>query len=178
MSWDGTYDFPKLTLAKVTANPELAQSLQQSRTNILRYLGEVNDSISQINEEYSTKIKQLENLKKPWEEVLTHIEALLKIDNHNVNTQATTEVARSVSITDAAFNLLQQIHEPTHYKEITKKLQDDNVHVPGKNPSATLLSRISRDKRFKRAKKRGVYALSMWRLRDKRTKPRKKSKRT
>ena len=172
MSWEDTGDLSELTVKDVTSKPEIAQALLTSHDDIIKELGKIDNLISQRNEE----IRLLQNRKKPWEEVLVHIEALLKTDNHHINKQATTEVVNSLSITDAAFDLLQRMHSPTHYKEIAKKLQDGNVHIPGKNPFATLLSRISRDKRFKRAKKRGEYALSVWRIRKKSTKPKKKVK--
>lgn len=172
MSWEDSGDLSKLTVKDVTAKPEIAQALRTSREDIVKELERIDNVISQKNEE----IRLLQNRKKPWEEVLVHIEALLDFDNHHIEKPATTEVANSVSITDAAFNLLQRIHSPTHYKEIAKKLQESNVNIPGKNPYATLLSRISRDKRFKRAKKRGEYALSIWRIRKKSTKSKRKSK--
>ena len=172
MIWEDTGDLSDLTVKDVTSKPEIAQVLLTSRDDIVSEMGKIDNLISQRNEE----IRLLQNRKKPWEEVLAHIEALLKIDNHRNGKQAITEVASCVSITDAAFALLQRLHSPTHYKEIAKKLQEDNVHIPGKNPSATLLSRISRDKRFKRAKKRGEYALSVWRIRKKSLKSGKRRK--
>ena len=169
----------------VGVEQSVAQTLFAKRDDLIQKLQEIENSTIKINEEYSSKLNELQLRRKPLEEALFHIEALLKLDGHKIDRNATSKlvdtatiVTPNTSITDAAFTLLQRIHQPTHYKEITKKLQDDNVHIPGKNPSATLLSRISRDKRFKRAKKRGVYALSIWRIRSKSTKPKKKLKRT
>jgi hypothetical protein len=169
----------------VAVEQSVAQTLFAKRDDLIQKLQEIENSIIKINEEYSSKLNELQWRRKPLEEALFHIEALLKLDGHKIDRNATSKlvatatiVRPNTSITDAAFTLLQRIHQPTHYKEITKKLQDDNVHIPGKNPSATLLSRISRDKRFKRAKERGVYALSAWRIRKTHSRPRKKLKRT
>ena len=169
----------------VAVEQSVAQTLFAKRDDLIQKLQEIENSIIKINEEYSSKLNELQWRRKPLEEALFHIEALLKLDGHKIDRNATSKlvatatiVRPNTSITDAAFTLLQRIHQPTHYKEITKKLQDDNVHIPGKNSSATLLSRISRDKRFKRAKERGVYALSAWRIRKTHSRPRKKLKRT
>jgi hypothetical protein len=163
----------------------VVQTLFAKRDDLIQKLQEIENDTIKINEEHSSKLNELQLRRKPLEEALFHIEALLKLEGHRVDRNTTsklvdtaTVVIPNTSITDAAFALLQRIHQPTHYKEITKKLQNDNVHIPGKNPSATLLSRISRDKRFKRAKKRGVYALSIWRIRRNSAKPKKKAQRT
>jgi hypothetical protein len=163
----------------------VARTFFTKRDDLIQKLQEIENDTIRINEEYSSKLSELQLRRKPLEEALFHIEALLKLEGHRIERNATTRLVDAVtvvtpnaSITDAAFALLQRIRQPIHYKEITKKLQDDNVHIPGKNPSATLLSRISRDKRFKRAKKRGVYALSIWRIRRKSAKPKKKARRT
>jgi len=167
----------------ITVEQSIAQTLLAKRDDLIMKLREVENSIIQVNEEYSSKLNELQVRKNPLEEALFHIEALLKLDGHRIDRNVTSKlvdtatiVTPSISITDAAFMLLKQAHQPTHYQEITKKLQENDVHIPGKNPSATLLSRISRDKRFKRTKKRGIYALSIWRIKKKSSKPKKKRK--
>jgi hypothetical protein len=170
---ENTADLSEFTVRDVTSKAETVQALVSSRDEIAMELKRVDNLISQLNEEYSSRINQLQNRRKPWQEALVHIEALLKIDDH-ANKESAANTPNALSVTDAAFALLQRLHQPTHYKEITRKLQEDSLHIPGKNPSATLLSRISRDRRFKRAKGRGVYALSVWRIR--RTHPKRKRK--
>jgi hypothetical protein len=171
--------------ATLDVEQNVARTLFAKRDDLIQELQEIENDTIRINEEYSSKLSELQLRRKPLQEALFHIEALLKLEGHRIGRNATSKfvdtaavVTPNTSVTDAAFALLQRIHQPTHYKEITKRLQDDNVHIPGKNPSATLLSRISRDKRFKRAKKRGVYALSIWRIRRKIAKPKKKANRT
>ena len=48
-----------------------------------------------------------------------------------------------------------------HYRDLAKIIQAKNIVIPGKDAAATLLTRISRDRRFKRTKKRGIYALKV-----------------
>ena len=168
-------DFSGLSVHEVTSKPEIAQVLRSSHDDIIKELERLDSLIAYRYEE----IRRLQDRRKPWEEALVHIEALLSINGQKHNRQASMSVINSSSsITDAAFALLQRTHEPTHYKEIAAKLQEDNVYIPGKNPSATLLSRISRDKRFKRSDKRGVYSLLTWRTRSKNAAPKKRPRRT
>jgi hypothetical protein len=168
-----------------SAENGVAEVLLAKRLDIIESLQRIERDIVKINDAHAADIKALETRKKPLEDSLFHIEALLKIEGHEMErSPARTPPDRSdvshidTSINDAAYALLQQSHEPIHYKEIAERLQSRNVIIPGKNPSATLLSRISRDKRFKRAKKRGVYALSVWRTRSKHSGPNRKSVRT
>ena len=158
------------------------------RESFIAALKQLDTSISRVQEEYSAKLDQLQVKKKQLGEALRHIEALLRFEGHYVNDSQCLDnksseggIAVGTSLTDAAFLLLKEVHQPLHYKEIAAKLLDRSVFIPGKNPEATLLSRISRDSRFKRAKKRGVYALSTWRIRrakPKHIKSRKSKKKT
>jgi hypothetical protein len=162
-------------------NPDKNSELEQQsniedtlilkRENLITKLAEIDDAINYVNEEYNSKIQDLRDKKKPIEEALYHIEALLRIEGHNLNQASPSQVKYrgpknlvTTSIVDAVFNILEEIHRPTHYKELTYMLQEKNIYIPGKDPAATLLSRVNRDKRFKRAGKRGVYALSNWRI--------------
>ena len=156
----------------VEPNRGIKDTLLLRRESFIAALKELDTSISRVQEEYSTKLDQLQVKKKQLGEALHHIEALLRFEGHYVNDSQYADnksneggIAVGTSVTDAAFLLLEEVHQPLHYKEIAAKLLDRSVFIPGKNPEATLLSRINRDSRFKRAKKRGVYALSAWRIR-------------
>jgi hypothetical protein len=162
---------------------DIKQALQIKRESLAKELSELNSMSSKIQEEYTRKLEELQSQKKPLEDALQHIEALLRfegqyINNGQVDVPASITVQASANSTpsDAAFDLLTELHQPLHYKELTAKLQERNIFIPGKDPAATLLSRINRDSRFKRAKKRGVYALSSWRMRDVKKKVSKKRK--
>ncbi len=150
--------------------PDVKQVLIVRRESLINEIERLVESISQTQSEYAVNIEKLQVKKRALEEALQHVMALLKFEGcvpeaHQSDNLGELKDAVSVSITDAAYDLLNGLHEPLHYKEITLRLQEKNIHIPGKDAAATLLSRISRDGRFKRTKRRGVYALSTWRLR-------------
>ncbi|UCG84347.1 MAG: winged helix-turn-helix domain-containing protein [Dehalococcoidia bacterium] len=145
------------------AQTDMQDALLLKRADLTRGLKELDAVIAQLREEYTLRLEQLQAQKKPLEDALYHVEALLRFEG--CQTSAIPPIIENISITDAAFNLLEEIQQPLHYKEIAAILQDRNIYIPGVNPAATLLSRMSRDNRFKRTKKRGTYALSTWRVR-------------
>jgi hypothetical protein len=166
--------------------PDMKEALLSKRADLTRELKELDAAITGVQEEYSSRLEQLQAQKRPLEDALHHVEALLRFEGYYVNNSlnasdedTTPGVIVSTSITDAAFNLLEELHHPTHYKDIAAKLQERNTYIPGKDPAATLLSRMSRDNRFKRTGKRGIYALSTWRVRSTKSEssaPRKKQR--
>jgi hypothetical protein len=148
----------------------LGQTLLYKLAELTKQIKELNANISRVQEEYYRRLEQLQSQKKPLEDALHHVKALLqfegqyeKIGPSSSTYGPTTAIAKTSSITDAAFNLLEEQHQPMHYKDIAAKLQERNTYVPGKNPAATLLTSMTRDNRFKRTKKRGIYILSSWR---------------
>ena len=68
----------------------------------------------------------------------------------------------ALSLADAARRVLLAEDEPTHYRNLAEIIMADKV-IPGKDPYAVLLTRISRDERFVRTKP-GTYALAEWKL--------------
>ena len=162
---------------------DMKEVLLSRRNDLAGKLKGIDVDISHVHEEYSKKLEQLQIQKRPLEEALHHIEALLQLEGYlSTSSQNadkgsdTVSVARTAPVVDAAFALLQELHSPMHYKAIATKLQERNIYIPGKNPAATLLSKMSRDSRFKRGRKRGTYALSTWRARA--TKPKSPKSRT
>lgn len=166
--------------------PDVKEALLSKRADLTGELKELDAVIAGVHEEYSLRLEQIQAQKKPLEDALHHIEALLRFEGYYFNNRlsagdqgTTPDVIVRASITDAAFNLLEEFHHPMHYKDIAAKLQERNTYIPGKDPAATLLSRMSRDNRFKRPGKRGIYALSTWRVRSMKSKssaPRKKQR--
>ncbi len=153
------------------AEPDVKQALMARRESLTKDLASLAETISQTQAEYTANLEKLQNKKRTLEEALQHVTALLRFEGcvpetHHSDNLREANGAEPVSLTDAAYELLVGLHEPLHYKEITLKLQEKDIHVPGKDAAATLLSRISRDGRFKRTKRRGVYALSNWRIRE------------
>jgi hypothetical protein len=151
---------------------DVKEALFLKRAELTRELKELDAIISSLQQEYTLRLERLLVQKKPLEDALYHVEALLRFEAPSIEDSTVighvsttpTSIART-SVTDAVLNLLEELHQPMHYKDIAAKLQERNTYIPGKNPSATLLSRMSRDNRFKRTKKRGMYALSTWRAR-------------
>jgi hypothetical protein len=151
---------------------DVKEALLGKRAQLTGELGELDAIISEVQREYSLRLEQLLVQKKPLEDALYHVEALLRFEGPPIKNiqdigrdRATPAVAARVSVIDAVLSLLEELHQPMHYKDIAAKLQERNTYIPGKKPAATLLSRMSRDNRFKRTKKRGTYALSSWRVR-------------
>jgi hypothetical protein len=142
---------------------DMKAALLEKQADLTRGLKELDAVISRLREEYSLRLEQLQAQKKPLEDTLGHVEALLRLEG--CQDSATPPIIDSASITDAAVNLLEEMHQPLHYKDMAAILQGRNIYIPGVHPAATLLSRMSRDKRFKRTRKRGTYALSTWRVR-------------
>jgi hypothetical protein len=151
---------------------DVKEALLGKRAKLTGELRELDAIISEVQREYSLRLEQLLAQKKPLEDALYHVEALLRFEGQppkktpGIGHVSTTPAAIArTSVTDAVLSLLEELHQPMHYKDIAAKLQERNTYIPGKNPAATLLSRMSRDNRFKRTKKRGMYALSTWRVR-------------
>jgi hypothetical protein len=167
-----------------TLQSNLAESLMSKRQTLLKQLNELDSKTALIQEEYLKKIQELQKQKKSIEEALFHVEALLKIDGYNIDERQQiagvdkpTNTSANVSINDLVCNLLTEVNKPIHFRDITNRLLAKNIQIPGKDPAATLLTRISRDDRFKRTRIRGVYALSDWRLpKEKTTSVRRKRK--
>lgn len=180
-------EYKEKSLSKDTGNmnpnTKVKEALSMKREILMDELKKIDSAIAQLQAEFSKKLDKLQAQRKPSEEALHHVDALLRLEGHilNSNQKKTNEpnassVVGTAHITDAAYNLLEEIHKPMHYKEIVTKLQEGGIYIPGKNPAATLLSRMIRDDRFKRIKKRGTYALSTWRIRAAKSKRRKRVK--
>ena len=150
---------------------DLKEALLYKLAELTRQLKELDANISGLQKDYFSRLEQLQAQKRPLEDALHHVQGLLRFEGHYeknapnvVEDGATFAKVVGASVTDAAFNLLNELQQPMHYKDIAAKLQETNTYVPGKDPAATLLTRMTRDHRFKRTKKRGVYILSTWRV--------------
>lgn len=141
------------------AETSVKEALLLKQDEITKQLKDIDAFIHRTQVEYSLRIEQLQAQKKPLEDALHHLKALLYFESPEPVDSI------KVSITDAAFHLLEDLRQPMHYKDITARLQKRNVYIHGKDPAATLLTRMTRDNRFRRTRKRGMYALSTWRIR-------------
>ncbi len=157
----------------------IVRALLNKRQGLIKELKQIDEAITKVREDYAKRLDELQVQKKPIDDALQHLEALLNYEGWAASSADLDRVEGDtrISITDAAFQLLEEIHEPLHFKEITNRLLERGVYISGQDPSATLLSRISRDtKRFKRTK-RGTYGLKGWRLKTSSSKTKRKSKR-
>jgi len=150
---------------------DLREVLLPKLAELTRQLKELDTNISSMQKEYFLRLEQLQAQKGPLEDALQHVKALLRFEGHYeknfpnvVEDSASLARVAGASLTDAVFNLFEELQQPMHYRDIAAKLQERNAYIPGKNPAATLLTRMTRDNRFKRTKKRGVYILSTWRV--------------
>jgi len=142
----------------------LEQALKLKRDSLMEQIRAFDSSIAEVQAEFATKLEELHSNKKTAEEALSHIQALLKIETKSLESETvlTPKADDTISITDSALSLLQESHQPMHYKDIASTLKARGLQISGIDPAATLLSRISRDERFKRVK-RGTYGLKGWR---------------
>lgn len=141
-------------------------ALLEKREAITHELQELGIEAARVQRELSQKVEQLEARRQLLQNGIQHVEALLRLEGWNREPErgATVSPDNRLSPADAAFALLKEASEPTHYKEIAKQLLDQGIPLSGKNPQATLLSYLVRDARFKRAIPRGVYGLSEWKF--------------
>lgn len=101
------------------------------------------------------------------ENQLRNIDDLLAIEKGTAEPERTgaagvASPTRSTRFIDAASELLARVGKPTHYRSLAQNLADEGVYVPGQDPAANLLAHMSRDPRFGRAGRRGMYGLADW----------------
>ncbi len=134
-------------------------------TKLKQELSQTQSTLKAANEEYLTKITRLQVQQHSLEQALVHIKALLKFEGFDVTKESDLRevpdaaALRRTSVRDAAYELLRETH-PLHYRDLLGKLVEKGVTISGKNPEATLLAAISRDRRFRRTKRRGFYTLA------------------
>jgi hypothetical protein len=120
------------------------------RDEVVRELQEATQEVARLSEQLAVREAHLRNL-----------EELIRIEGIG---PASTPVGAtngrpSARFLDAAEALLRESRRPVHYLEVAKRLQADGVFIPGKNPAANLLTRMTRDRRFKKTG-RGTYTIT------------------
>ena len=159
---------------------DLMKALLAKRDELVGTLREIDGEILQIQTEMAQRLEGARDKRAPIERALTHLEALLRIegwtesDSKNVK-QSTIISSDGKRAADAAHSLLTTMGSPLHYRDLAGQIVESGIYIGGKDPAATLLSKISRDNRFQRAAERGVYGLAIWPM-PKRTNGKRKSK--
>lgn len=109
------------------------------------------------------RIEQLERLAS---ERVTHLRALVDLDAKaesalEVSTMpATAGSDTTLSYEDAAAEILRETGA-LHYRDLYARCAQRLGGIPSKNPEGVLLTRITRDSRFRRAATRGSYELAL-----------------
>ena len=134
----------------------------------------IDTELSQIQTELSRRIDDALARRQVNDEAVTHlrIEGWSEYEDSEVEGGQAPGSNGKLPI-EAAYELLSTRGKPLHYRKLTQELSDIGVHIAGKDPAATLLSKMSRDIRFKRAPERGEYGLAVWQMRKRSTKKRK-----
>ena len=148
----------------------LKRVLLGRRKEHVEALEKIDDEVSEIQKELSRRINDARLRRQPIEEALSHLDALLRIEGWTESEEDNVHHTQVLSgngkgSIEAAYDLLSTLGMPLHYRELALKLSESGVYLAGKDPAATLLSKMSRDDRFKRAHERGVYGLASWRMR-------------
>jgi hypothetical protein len=163
---------------------EIIEALLRKRAHLLTELRQHDASMAKLQKEYSACLNQIRETRRPVQDALEHVEALLqlegweKLESLDIGGAAKSATLDAISYIDAAYKLLENVGQPLHYRTIYGKLKEQGVYVPGKDAAATLLVKMSRDDRFKRIRKRGTYALSFWRISAAKSRSRASRKRT
>jgi hypothetical protein len=131
-------------------------ALREKRLEVLGELDELRRQSAELALRISAKEGQLRNL-----DDLLAAEGMSELEGGHAVTNA--PISRpSQRFLDLAYEILQSAAEPLHYRDLARRLTADSVYIPGQDPAANLLTQMSRDERFGRAAKRGMYGLREW----------------
>ena len=125
--------------------------LEAKKREIVDELAALNRQSIEVARQISIKEGQLSN-----------IEELLELEVAETPGAVSERRAGFARFVDVAHEVLSSENGPLHYREIAKRVADRGVRVPGKDPAATLLTAMTRDVRFGRGAKRGLYGLTEW----------------
>jgi len=145
---------------------DYVKSLEWKLNEILSDLEDLQKELQRIYSEIADKQEQSKKI--------LSLLAKEKIELDDID----SSLVGDIPISDLAFEYLDSKGDknPIHYIELTKSLMAKGKYIPGKNPSANLLTHINKDERFVRVSS-GTYALKKWNLeiKEKRTVRKKRS---
>jgi len=153
----------------VESQTPVVEALLIKRKQLLQAIGRVDSEVKETQQELGQKLEELKSRRQPLEEALFHLEAFLKIEGWMRSGDEDNSLVAQVSASskvpiEAARDVLEELGKPTHYRELATKVLASGIFISGQDPAATLLSKMSRDSRFKRYG-RGLYGLTSWNLR-------------
>src|SRR3970282_191907 len=119
---------------------EYINGLEWRLKNIKVEISSLQNNIQELFKEVAVRQEQAQ-----------HIASLLKIEGLKIE-DADLASLTSIVIADVVYDYLASRDQksPQHYNQITQSIMEKGILIPGKNPSANLLSHINRDKRFVR----------------------------
>lgn len=135
--------------------------MNQQLSEEIKVLLSWRDKIAQEQEELRKCYQETAEEISKKDSQLRNIISLLESAGYIEKSRYPSELAENASLADCAFHVLSKYGKPIYYKDLTDRLLQDSILIPGKNAAANLLSHIVRDSRFKRIK-RGTYVLSEW----------------
>jgi hypothetical protein len=129
------------------------------------YIDALRGKLTVLKEAKNKNLSDIQNLLSEIEKIqksVDNIIELLHIEGVQMDTQELKEFAQD-SISELAYHFLNEASEqtPKHYMDIYKGILNSGKPLPGKNPSANLLTHMSRDDRFIRVSP-GTYGLKEW----------------
>jgi hypothetical protein len=148
-----------------TGEDEFTRLLQERYRELGSEIARVDEERAYLQAEYTRRESQLRDRVERLEKELMHVHQILELrDGARPVTpkRVSTVRAKERGIEDAVYGLLASERRGLHYSEILSGLSNAGIPVPGRNPGASLVSRLIRDGRFSRPEKRGVYALREW----------------
>jgi hypothetical protein len=109
---------------------------------------------------------ELERAERTSTEKVAHLRALVDLESISsdgaepADQRAATTTATEMRVQDVAAEILSE-RGPLHYQELWDEVARRGGVLVSGNPAAVLLTRISRDDRFRRSRPRGVYDLAL-----------------
>lgn len=131
-------------------------ALREKRLEVLDELDELRNQSAELALRINAKEGQLRNI-----DDLLAAEGMSQLEGDSAVTSAPIN-RPSQRFLDQAYEILQLAAEPLHYRDLARRLTAESVYIPGQDPAANLLTQMSRDERFGRAAKRGMYGLREW----------------
>ncbi len=129
--------------------------LKAKKASVLKELEELRARAAEIAALVNLREGQLKNLDE-----LLGMEA--GGGPHAASPDVQAAQARTLRLSDQAYEVLRDKGEPLHYRELARLMTTHGVYIPGQDPAANLIAHLSRDQRFARTEGRGVYGLLEW----------------